>query len=171
MALNKTLNATCDLDGYLFCRMPADTLEVDIRVKTKWESTVCFRDTYTHTEKYRAWDRADRRSSVQTRKRRTLHREVRSSHEDNNTTSETDVLVGQGFRYPSQVFTDSEFSATVPQMLEKIPSPKNNRKPLAGWVEHGHRTVQAAKENRQNIDIENARSVSQEEFNNSNNDI
>ena len=32
MALNKTLNAACNLDGYLFCRMPADTLEVDNKV-------------------------------------------------------------------------------------------------------------------------------------------
>ena len=35
MALNKTLNATCDLDGYLVCRMPAEALEVEIKVKTK----------------------------------------------------------------------------------------------------------------------------------------
>ena len=43
MGLNKTLNATCDLDGYLFCRMPGDTLEVEIKVKTKWGSTPCFK--------------------------------------------------------------------------------------------------------------------------------
>ena len=44
MALNnKTLNATCDLDGYLFCRMPEDTLEVEIKVNTKWGSTQCFK--------------------------------------------------------------------------------------------------------------------------------
>ena len=131
------------------------------------------------------------------------------------------MLVGQGFRYPPQVFTDPEFAATVPQTEEeeeevsnnkfigkycdtcmkcgetyhwcsswdweeglldvenpnadtnpslekKTPSPKNNRKHPAGWVEHRHRTVQAAKGNRQNIEIENARSISQEEFNNSN---
>ena len=44
MALNKTLNATSDLDGYLFCRMPADTLEVEIKVKIlSGESIVCSR--------------------------------------------------------------------------------------------------------------------------------
>ena len=44
MALNnKTLNATCNLDGYLFCRMPGDTIEVEIKVKTKWESKPCFK--------------------------------------------------------------------------------------------------------------------------------
>ena len=44
MALNnKTINATCNLDGYLFCRMPGDTLEVEIKVKTKRGSTPCFK--------------------------------------------------------------------------------------------------------------------------------
>ena len=114
MALNKTLNATCDLDGYLFCRMPAGALEVEIKVNTKWGKFSMFQDTYTRTEKYHAWDRADRRSSVRTRRRRTPCREVRSSHEENNTTSETDVPVGQGLRYPPQVFTDPEYTAAVP---------------------------------------------------------
>ena len=75
MALNKTLNATCKPDGYLFCRMPADTLEVEIKVKNKWGKYSMFQDTYTRTEKYCAWDRADRRSSVRTRRRRTPCRE------------------------------------------------------------------------------------------------
>ena len=97
MAINKTLNATCDLDGYLFCRMPADTLEVEIKVKNKWGNYSMFQDTYTCTEKYHAWDRANRRSSMQTRRRRTPCREVKNNHDD-NTMSETDVLVGQGLR-------------------------------------------------------------------------
>ena len=29
MALNKSLNAISDLDGYLFCKMPAEALEVE----------------------------------------------------------------------------------------------------------------------------------------------
>ena len=50
MALNKALNATCDLDGYLFCRMSADTLEVKIKVKTKWGKFNMFQDTHLHRE-------------------------------------------------------------------------------------------------------------------------
>ena len=179
-----------------------------------------FQDIYTHTEKYIAWDRANRRSNVHTRKRRTPFREVRSSHDD-NTISETDVPIGQGLRYPSQVFTDPEFAATVPKWereeeeevsnnkfigdyydtcakcgetycwckssdweeglldiesstanpnptLEKTPSPETSRKLPAGWVEHRRRTVQATKENTRNIIIENAKSISQEEFNSNN---
>ena len=126
MALNKTLDATCDLDGYLFCRMPADALEVEIKVKTKWEKFSMFQDTYTRTEKYHAWDRADRRSSVRTRRRRTPHREISSSHEENNTMSETDVPIGQGLRYPPQVFTDPEYAATVSQMEEEEEGVSNN---------------------------------------------
>ena len=51
MAFNKTLNATCDVDRYLYCRIPADTLEVEIKVKTKWGKFRMCQDTYTHTEK------------------------------------------------------------------------------------------------------------------------
>ena len=51
--------------------------------------------------------------------------------------------------------------------MEKTPSP-TARKPPAGWVEHRQRTVQVAQENRRNILIENAKSISQEEFNNNN---
>ena len=97
MALNKTLSATCDLDGYLFCRMPEDTLEVEVKIKTKWEKYTMFQDTYTWTEKHSSWDRADRRSGLCTRRRRTPRKEV-SSHD--NTTSETNVPVGQGLGYP-----------------------------------------------------------------------
>ena len=50
MTLNKSLNTTCNLDGYLFCRMPADTLEVEIKVKTKWGKYSIFQDTYTCTK-------------------------------------------------------------------------------------------------------------------------
>ena len=125
IALNKTLNATCNLHGYLFCRMPADTLEVEIKVKTKWGKYSMFQDTYTCTEKYCIWDRADRRRSMQTRRRRTPHREVRSSHDD-NTMSETDVPVGQALRYLPQVFTDPGFAATVPQTEEEEEEVSNN---------------------------------------------
>ena len=55
MALNKSLNATCNLDGYLFCRMPAEVLEVEIKVKTKWGKFSMFQDTHTRTEKYHTW--------------------------------------------------------------------------------------------------------------------
>ena len=120
IAVNKTLNATCNLDGYLFCRMPGDTLEVEIKVKTKWGKFTMFQNTCTHTEKFHSWDRADRRNNVHTRRRRrTPQREVIVSSHDNNTTSETDISVGEGFSYPPQVFTDPEFVATVPHTEEK----------------------------------------------------
>ena len=119
MALRKTLNATCNLDGYLFCRMPADTLEVEIKVKTKWGKYSMFQDTYTQHEKYCTWDRANRRSSVCTGRRRIPHREVVGSSHDDNTTSETDIPVGQGLRYPPQVFTDPKFAAEVPHTKEE----------------------------------------------------
>ena len=53
---------------------------------------------------------------------------------------------------------------TTNPTLEKTPSPENGRKPPAGWVEHRRRTIQATKENKRNILIENSRSILQEEF-------
>ena len=43
MVLNKTLNTTCDLDGYPFCRMPGNAIEVEVKIKTKWGNTPCSR--------------------------------------------------------------------------------------------------------------------------------
>ena len=103
--------------------MPAEALEVEIKVKTKWRKFSMFQDTHTRTEKYCTWERADRRSSVKTRRRRTPHREARSSHEEHNTASETDVPVGQGLRYPPQVFADPEYAAAVPKWKKR----KNNQ--------------------------------------------
>ena len=127
MALNKTLNATCDLKGYLFCKMPDNALEVEVKIKTRWAKYTLFQDTYTCTEKYCSWDTADRRSSVHTRRRRTPWRKVVSSNNNNNTNSETDVPVGEGFGYPTQVFTDPEFAANISHTEDKLSNVEENR--------------------------------------------
>ena len=117
MAFNKSLNTTCNLNGYLFCKMPADALEAEIKIKTKWEKFNMLQDIHTRTEKYHAWEKADRRSNVKTRKRKAPCKVTNMQTKDN--TSKTDVPVGQGFRYPPQVFTDPRYTATVPNMEEE----------------------------------------------------
>ena len=168
-------------------------------------------DTHTRMEKYCAWEKADRRSNVRTRKRKTPHREMGSMQAEDNT-SETDVLVGQGFRYPPQVFTDPRYAAAIPHMEEEEEEVGNNkflgrycefcdkcggtycwcnssdweegllnveksnsnpsieetlsptiRKPPVGWATLRHRVVMTARENRQNMEIEQARPPSPEE--------
>ena len=211
MALNKSLNATCDLNGYLFCKMPAEALEVEIKVKTKWGKFSMLQDIHARTEKYHAWEIADGRSNVRTRKRKTPHREMTNMQTEDNT-SETDVPVGQGFGYPPQVFTDPRYAAMVSHMeeeeeqagnsiflvrycefcdkcgktycwcnssdweegllkvekpnsnplIEKTPSP-TVRKPPVGWAAQRCRVVMAARENRHNMEREQARPPSLEE--------
>ena len=117
MAFDKSLNATCNLNGYLFCKMPADALEVEIKVKTNWGKFSMLQDIHTRTEKYHAWEKADGRSNVKTRKRKAPLKVTSIQTKDN--TSETDVPVGQGFEYPPQVFTDPRYAATVPYMEEE----------------------------------------------------
>ena len=114
MALNRrTLNITCDLNGYLFCRMPDNTLEVEVKVKTKWGKYTLHQDSHTQTEKYYSWDRANRRSHIHTRRRKTPPREIVSSSWHTNTNSETDIPMGEGLGYPPQVSTNPELAATV----------------------------------------------------------
>ena len=118
MALHKSLYAICDLDGYLFCKMPAKALEVEVNVKTKWGNFSMLQDIHTRTKKYCAWEKADRRRNVRTRKRKAPHREMTNMQTEDNM-SETDVPVGQGFRYPPQVFTDPRYAVTVPHTEEE----------------------------------------------------
>ena len=94
MAQNKALNATCDLNGYLTCQMPANTVEVEVKIKTKWGKYTLIQGDNSRTEKYCSWDKADRRMKIHTRRRRTSQREV--VNDDNHT--ETDIPMAEGFR-------------------------------------------------------------------------
>ena len=117
MASNKSLNAACNLDGYLFCKMSAVALEVEVKVKTTWGKFSMVQDIHTRTEKYCAWEKADGRSNIKTRKRKAPHKVTNMQTKDN--TSETNVPAGQGFRYPPQVFTDPTYAAAMPHMEEE----------------------------------------------------
>ena len=117
MASNISLNAVCDLDGYLFCKMPVGALEVEVKVKTTWGKFSMVQDIHTSTEKYCAWEKADGRSNIKTRKRKVPHKVTTMQTEDN--TSETDMPTGQVLRYPSQVFTDPTYVAALPQTEEE----------------------------------------------------
>ena len=79
MAQNQALNATCNLNGSLYCQMPADTVEVEVKIKTKWGKYTLVQVDNSRTDKYHSWDRADRRTNIHTRRRRTPQREVVSN--------------------------------------------------------------------------------------------
>ena len=49
MAFLKSLNATCNLNEYLFCKMPEGTLEVEVKVKTTWGKFTMVQNTHTRT--------------------------------------------------------------------------------------------------------------------------
>ena len=86
------------------------------------------------TEKYCVWEKADGRSNVGTRKRKAPHREMTNMQTEDNT-SKTDVPVGQGFRYPPQVFTDPRYAATVPHMEEEEEEQAGKSKFLGRYCE------------------------------------
>ena len=110
MAFLKSLNATCDLNEYIFCKMPEGTLEVEVKVKTTWGKFIMVQNTHTRTEKYCTWEKAQR-CHVRSKKGRTPHKAASVHTEDN--TSETDIQTGQGVGYPSLIFTDSTHTAVM----------------------------------------------------------
>ena len=110
MDCNTALNVACDFDGYLVCQMPADTVEVELKIKMTRGKYTLHKDTCKRTERYRPWDRVDKRSKIYTR-RRTTRREVDSEIITSN--SETDVQTGKGFAYPPQIYTNPDFAKTI----------------------------------------------------------
>ena len=75
------------------------------------------RSKFTDGIQYLAWEKPDGRSTIKTRKRKTPCKMTKMQTEDH--TSETDVPIGQGFRYPPQVFTDPIYAAIMPQTEEE----------------------------------------------------
>ena len=101
MAFNHSLSANCNLNEYLFCKMPAGTLEVQIKVKTTWGKFTMVQDAHTRMEKYRTWEKAQRHP-IKSRKRRSPCKMTSIQTEDD--ASETDIPTGQGFSYLPQIF-------------------------------------------------------------------
>ena len=111
MAFHKSLNAACDLNEYLFCKMPEGALEVEIKVKTTWGKFTMTQNTHTRTEKFRTWEKAQRRHA-KSRKGRTP-RKATSVHTEDNT-SETDMPTSQEFGNPPPIFIDPTHTAVMP---------------------------------------------------------
>ena len=110
MAFNKSLNAACDLNGFLFCKMPVGALEVQVKVKSSWGKFTMIQGTHTRMEKYHMWEKAQK-CLIRSRKRKAPHKTTNMQTEDD--TSETDIPTGQGFRYPPQIFTNPIYMAAV----------------------------------------------------------
>ena len=110
MAFNKSLNAACDLNKYLFCKMREGALEVEVKVRTTWGKFTMVHNTHNRMEKYCTWEKTQR-CHIKSRKGRTPHKAA-SVHTEGNT-SETDIPTGQGFGYPLQIFTDPTYTVAM----------------------------------------------------------
>ena len=110
MVLLKSLNAACDLNKYLFCKMAKGTLEVEVKVKMTWGKFTMIQNTHTRMEKYHTWEKAQR-CHVKSTKGRTLHK-VAIVHTDNNTL-EIDMPTGQEFGHPPLIFIDPNPTAVM----------------------------------------------------------
>ena len=110
MSSLKSLNVACNLNKYLFCKMPEGSLEVEVKVKTTWGKFIMVQNTHNRTEKYCTWEKAQR-CHIKSRKGRTPCKADSVHTEDNP--SETAIPTGQEFGYPPQIFTDCTYTAAM----------------------------------------------------------
>ena len=92
-----------DFQGYLVCQIPADALEVELKIKTKWGKFTLHTDQFTRTEKYKAWSKANR-CKIHSRRRKHLS----DSHLNISLDSSTFNNYGQALGYPPKAFIDSD---------------------------------------------------------------
>ena len=52
MNSNSALNVTCEFDGCLVCKMPADRVEMEFKIKTRGGKYTLHKDTNTRTKRY-----------------------------------------------------------------------------------------------------------------------
>ena len=91
--------------------MPANMVEMELKLKITRGKYTLNKDICTRTERYHPWDRADKRSKIHTRRRRTTRKEVDSEMVKSN--SETDIQNGKGFSYPPEVYTNLDLANTI----------------------------------------------------------
>ena len=103
------LSISLDFQGYLVCQIPADALEVELKIKTKWGKFTLHTDQFTRTEKYRAWRKANR-CKIYSRRRKHLS----DSHVNISSDSSMFINHGQGLGYPPQIFIDSDSDQEFP---------------------------------------------------------
>ena len=115
--MNKQLNASCNFqNGLLVCKLTGDAVEVVLKVKTRWEKCTLHEDSYSGTEKFHPWDRADRRVRINTR-RWGMPRCTQDPNSNNNDTKGDSVestdsgmykQTSKAFSYHPFIFTDPE---------------------------------------------------------------
>ena len=112
MECNVALNVSCNFDGNLVCQMPADTVEVELKIKMTRGKCTMKKDTCRRTEKYHPCDRVDKRSKIHTKRRRATRREINLEMVTSN--SESDMQNGKGFSYPPEIFTNLDLANKIP---------------------------------------------------------
>ena len=134
MEKTKALNVSCNFDWHLVCQIPANTVEVELKIKTTRGKYTLIKDAHTRNERYHPWDTANRRAKVHIIKTRTPGRETVSEDTvvDNSTCSEMDIPNGESFGYAPKIYTDLKFAATLPKIKTECDETETAQKDFIG---------------------------------------
>ena len=103
------LSISLDFQGYLVCQIPADALEVELKIKTKWGKFNLHTDQFTRGEKYRAWQKANR-----CKIHSTSRKHLSDSHLNISSDSSMFINHDEGLGFPPKIFVDSNSDQEFP---------------------------------------------------------
>ena len=100
-----------DFQGYMVYQIPADALQVELKIKTKWGKFILHMDQFTRTEKYRVWRKVNR-CKIHSRRKH-----LSDSHLYIPSDSSMFINHGQGLGYPPKTFIDSDSDQKFPPYI------------------------------------------------------
>ena len=103
--------------GFLVCQMPRDVMEVELKIKTKWEKFPLHTDQHTRMEKYRTWKIA---SCCRIHSRRTLPCLEKPDEHQGSTDSGIFINSGQGLGYAPKTFIPSDTEEDIPPHIPDL---------------------------------------------------
>ena len=113
------LSVTCNFQGFLVCQMPKDVIEIELKVKTKWERFTLHTDQHTRIEKYRPWKMVNH-CRIHARRRLPCHERTAQHHLNCSMDPGTFINSGQGMEYPPKTVIGSDTDEDIPPHIPDI---------------------------------------------------
>ena len=105
--MGRHLNASCDFNsGYLVCDIPRDTIEVKLKIKTRWVKHILTEDKEWRMEKFHPWGKSPCKINISTSGKVESQSQRKKHDSGSSLDSETWIQVGEGFGYTPKFFRD-----------------------------------------------------------------
>ena len=120
--MTRYLNVNCDFStGYLVCDIPRDTIQVKIKIKTRWGKNTLTDDKERRMEKFRPWGKCIPKVKILTTRKEVSKNPKKTYDSGSSSDSEMWIQVGESFGYVPKYFPDP-----APTTSDKETEPPND---------------------------------------------